>query len=60
MNNPNETATEENKICLTAKIDTSALDEATRKAERLNDLLKEASSLVNELASKEIKLSVEV
>lgn len=48
------------EVFLTAKINTSALDEATRKAERLNDLLKEASALVNELVSKEIKLSVEV
>lgn len=51
---------EENEITLPVHIDTSKMDRTTGKAERLNALLKEASSLVNELASKEIKLSVEV
>lgn len=51
---------ENSTVNLTAKIDTSELDAVTKKAERLNSLLREASSLLDELASREIKLSVEV
>lgn len=47
-------------INLHVYIDTSEMNEVTRKAERLNVLLEEASSLMNELASKEIKLSVNI
>lgn len=39
------------EIKLTAKIDTTEIDEAIKKAHRLRELLKEANSLENELAS---------
>lgn len=39
------------------KIDTSDLDKTIRKIEKLNALLKEASSLANELASKHITVT---
>lgn len=47
---------------ITVKVhtETAELDEVTRKAERLNELLKEAGSLVDELASREINISVDV
>lgn len=52
---------DENKVILHAHIDMSEMDEATRKAERLNELLERASSIVNELAAKgTITLSVDV
>ena len=52
---------DENRVILHAHIDMSEMDEWTRKAERLNELLKEANSLADELASKgNITLSVEV
>lgn len=41
-------------------IDTSEIDSVTKKAERLNELLMEARSLENELASREITLTVKV
>ncbi len=37
-------------------IDSSELDEAIAKAERLNRLLAEANSLIRELASQEVKV----
>ena len=39
------------------KIDTSDLDKTIRKIEKLNALLKEDSSLANELASKHITVT---
>ena len=51
---------EKNRIILQVHIDTSELDAVTEKAQHLKELLEEASSLANELASKEISLSVEV
>lgn len=51
---------ESNHITIYAHVDTIELDEVTKKAEHLNELLEKASSLVDELASREIKLSVEV
>lgn len=51
---------ENNHIVLRAHIDTSELDNVTKKVEHLNELLEKASSLAGELAFKEIKLSVEV
>lgn len=38
------------EIKLTAKIDTTEIDEAIKKAHSLRELLKEANSLANELA----------
>lgn len=52
--------TESNTIHLKAKIDTSELEQVTQKVEILNDLLEKASSIIAELASKEINLSVSV
>lgn len=51
---------ESNHITIYAHIDTKELDEVSKKAEHLNELLEKASTLANELASREIKLSVEV
>ena len=42
------------------KVNTYQIDEATKKAYRLNRLLKEANSLADELASKKIELVLEV
>lgn len=41
-------------------IDMSEIDEAIRKTERLNQLLKEANSLVNELASKRVTVTASI
>ncbi len=52
---------DENKVTLHVDIDMSEMDEVTRKAERLNELLERASSIVDELAAKRsITLSVDV
>lgn len=51
---------ENNHITIHAHIDTSEMDAVMEKARRLNALLVEASSLADELASKEINLSVNV
>ena len=45
---------------LTAKIDTTEIDKAIEKAVKLQELLKEANSLVRELASMELKFDVKV
>lgn len=42
---------EKNELILPVKVDMSEVDELIHKAERLNELLKEANSLVKELAS---------
>lgn len=47
-------------IKLTAHVDQTEVDQALGKVEHLNELLKEARSLVGELASMEINLSVNV
>lgn len=52
--------TNKNNITLHAHIDTTEIDSVIAKAERLKSLLEEANSLADELASKEIKLSVDV
>lgn len=52
---------EENEVHLAVKIDASAMDELEHKVTRLTELLKEANSLVDELASKrEIVLSADI
>ncbi len=51
---------ESNTIHLKASVDTSELDRVMDKAKELNSLLENASSLVKELASVEINLSVKV
>lgn len=46
---------------VTVHIDTSEIDEVTKKAERLNELLEKASSIINELASRgKITLSFKI
>lgn len=45
-------------VKLTAKIDTAEIDEAMQKLQRLYELLKEANSLVKELASTELNLNI--
>lgn len=54
--------TNNEKLAMKAKvvIDTSEIDSATEKVERLNELLREARALENELASREITLTVKV
>ncbi len=47
-------------IPVTVKVDKSELDETIDKANKLVEILNEASSLVNELASKDVKLKVYV
>lgn len=48
------------KVKLTAKIDTAEIDEAMQKLQRLQGMLKEANSLVKELASTELNLNVKL
>lgn len=48
------------KMKIEPKIDMTEIDETIEKAERLNRLLKEANSLADELASKTIRLNVEI
>ena len=48
------------KIKVEPKIDMTEIDETIKKAERLSRLLKEANSLADELASKTIRLNVEI
>lgn len=45
-------------IEVTVHVDQTEVDQAIGKVERLNELLKEARSLSDELASMKIKLSV--
>lgn len=52
--------TNENNITLYAHIDTTEIGSVIAKAEHLKSLLEEANSLADELAHKEIKLSVDV
>lgn len=48
------------RVKLTAKIDTAEVDEAIQKLQRLHELLKEANSLIKELASTELNLNVKL
>lgn len=47
-------------LYLNVEADTSEIDEATKKAERLHHLIKEANSLADELSRKKIKTNVSV
>lgn len=47
-------------ITVEAKVTSVDLDEVLEKAHRLQEILVEANSLVDELASKEIKLHIEL
>jgi len=46
------------EIKMNITVDTSEITEALEKAERLGELIREANSLSDELASKEINISV--
>ena len=48
------------EVELTAKIATAEVDEAIQKFQRLQELLKEANSLLRELASTELNLDVKL
>jgi len=48
------------KIVVGAHIDQTEIDEVLDKAERIRDLIKEANSLVGELASREINIELTV
>lgn len=48
------------EVKLTAKIDMAEVDESIQKLQRLQELLKEANSLLKELASTELNLNVEL
>lgn len=48
------------EVKLTAKINTAEVDEAMQKLQRLHELLKEANSLLRELASTELNLDVKL
>lgn len=45
---------------ITVHVDTSEVDEAIAKAERLAELMKEARTLAGELASMKIDLPIEI
>jgi len=47
-----------NIVEVSLKLGASELDEATAKVERLNELLEEANSIVNELATKKVVVEV--
>ena len=47
-------------ITVEAKVTSVGLDEVLEKAHRLQEILVEANSLVDELASKEIRLHIEL
>ncbi len=49
-----------NKKCIQIKVDTSELDDALKKVERLSEELLEAKTLLDELASKEIDLCIKL
>lgn len=48
------------KADLKINADTSKVDEALEKIERLHELIKEANSLVDELANKEINIKLSI
>lgn len=48
------------KKCIQIQVDTSELDDVLKKVERLRDILLEAKSSLDELASKEINLCVKL
>ncbi len=48
------------EVKLTAEVDTTRVDEAIRKVQRLSELLREAKSLIDDLASMELNLDIKV
>lgn len=51
---------EESIKCVKVEMDTSELDDILKKVEKLKDVLLEAKTLLDELASKEIDLSIKL
>lgn len=51
---------EQDNATVKIRCDKSEIEEAKRKAERLVELLKEANALVDELASKKIRLEMDI
>lgn len=48
------------KVSVNVNADTSQVNEAIEKVERLHDLVKEANSLADELANKEISIKLSI
>ena len=55
-----ETGMEESRKCVKIEMDTSELDDVLKKVEKLREVLLEAKTLLDELASKEIDLSIKL
>ena len=53
-----ETGMEESRKCVKIEMDTSELDDVLKKVEKLREVLLEAKTLLDELASKEIDLRI--
>ena len=55
-----ETGMEESRKCVKIEMDTSELDGVLKKVEKLREVLLEAKTLLDELASKEIDLRIKL
>lgn len=55
-----ETGMEESRKCVKIEMDTSELDDVLKKVEKLREVLLEAKTLLDELASKEIDLRIKL
>ena len=55
-----ETGMEESRKCVKIVMDTSELDDVLKKVEKLREVLLEAKTLLDELASKEIDLRIKL
>ena len=55
-----ETGMEESRKCVKIEMDTSELDDVLKKVEKLREVLLEAKTLLDELASKEIDLHIKL
>lgn len=55
-----ETGMEESRKCMKIEMDTSELDDVLKKVEKLREVLLEAKTLLDELASKEIDLRIKL
>ena len=55
-----ETGMDESRKCVKIEMDTSELDDVLKKVEKLREVLLEAKTLLDELASKEIDLRIKL
>ena len=55
-----ETGMEESRKCVKIEMETSELDDVLKKVEKLREVLLEAKTLLDELASKEIDLRIKL